>query len=144
MSNLKAILATTISRIMTDMFFLFADEEPSSMAANTDWFEMSLTAPDGSMVHFCFRFDPELGKTMTENFIGVERPEISTEMATGTMQEFVNMVVGNIVNEVEGGEHYIMGLPQRIESRPEWTSPEPVVRLFFEEKGLEVWMEENQ
>lgn len=144
MNSIQKTLETVTSRILTDMYFLFTDEDmPPGQSVPSEGalgFAMSLGEPQGTELQFYFLFSGGLAQEMAENFVGTDRESSIEEQIPGTLQECVNMVVGNLLNELDPDGQFRMGLPRKVEERPAWVSGEPSIRLSYSGNPLHIWM----
>lgn len=142
MEGLVPILERAIFKILTEMYFLIPDVDlPAGVAGGFSGpgYTLSLGRRGGESIRFFFLFDPVLGKSMTADFMGLNQSDVTEEMVEGTLRECVNMIVGNLLNEIDSDGSLIMGLPEKCPKRPDWVPPHPDVRLFFDSRAIEGW-----
>ena len=142
-STLMPILENAISKVMSEMFFLFPDYDEGLEEKRTGpeiCYRLKLEAQGQEAVVFFFSFEQALANLMTTNFLGVDVPEQQEEMVLGTVQEAVNMFVGNVLNQMDATGNYGMGLPERIAvgDLPGGRAADLVNR--FEGTGLQAWI----
>ncbi len=107
MKNIKT-LEKLIFEILSDMFFVFPEDEEPEMPEEVYEGVISINGNTSMYLHFFIA--PELAKVMAENFIGEEM--ISEEDILETVKEFVNMVAGNYIGIIDPEGKRELGLPK--------------------------------
>ncbi len=101
-------LEKQIFNILSEMFFLFPEDETPSLPK--ELYEGSISISNGSPIHLHFFIGADLAKVMAENFIGED--EITERDIVETIKEFVNMVVGNYISDIDPEGMMELGIPQ--------------------------------
>ncbi len=142
-STLMPILENAISKVMSEMFFLFPDYDEGLEEKKPGpeiCYRLKLGAPGQDPVIFFFSFEQALANLMTTNFLGVDVPEQQEEMVLGTVQEAVNMFVGNVLNQMDTTGDYVMGLPELITTEGLPAGRPADLSNRFEGAGLQAWI----
>ncbi len=119
--SLKEAMTTSISEVLETMFFMSLEfdytgnmkecieaSDESLMATRLDfngplkgWFNFAI--PD-SIIH-----------TFAENFMGIEKDQVTAEFKEGTIKELTNMIAGNTFSCLDPESVYNLGIPEVVD-----------------------------
>lgn len=139
-------LKRVIFKIMSEMYFLFPDEEDvplpdDAYTAGSYVYQLNLQK-QGSLTVLFFRFDNRLAQKMCEYFLGINREEVTPESIQGTIGECVNMVVGNLLNEIDDRAEINMGVPRLLDCWPAGLTGAVELEMSFEGYPFKVLIQE--
>lgn len=111
MNPTLTMLRNVIFEIFGDMFFLFPEEYDEEVTLPRNWIKYGIRITRGkkkTLFINCY-FTPKQAAVMAENFLGMEKEDISDVIIGETIKEAVNVISGNLLNKL--GEEYHMGIP---------------------------------
>ncbi len=123
MMDLKLKMTTSISEVLETMFYMALEfeefEDIQNCNLNNEG-ELSICKLDftGNLTgHFIIFVPEDLLTSMTADFMGEDKDDITKDFTDGTIKEIVNMVGGNMFAALNNEAEFRLGIPEMIENK---------------------------
>ncbi len=123
MKDLKQKMTTSISEVLETMFFMALEFEEcedireSNISAESNVRVCKLDFSGKLNGHFLIFIPEDLLISMTSDFTGEDREDITQEYTDGTIKEVINMVGGNMFAALDNQSAFKLGIPEIIEDK---------------------------
>jgi len=141
MREMIQILKDTISKVLEEMFFLITEENAGSSPIKELWY-LDLARNDRLFCRINFVLDESLIMVMCENFLSKSLTDISEDEKESVGREFVNMVVGNMLEKIDPENEIKMGFPE--EGKLSEMNDVPDIEMSFNSGMLRVYLDYEQ
>ena len=145
--DLRQHVRQTVVDVLGTMFFTFPEPmeppPPEPEWGESSVFINSTIAHTGQIqARYNFYFPERLARTITQNFLGVEANEVTSQQVLDTMAEIANMIAGSLLGRIDPDGASKLSIPAACELpgfTPASVAAAPGVCVFQCDEGV-LWL----
>lgn len=131
-STLKA----TLSEVLANLAFMFADDEAPDMPEPGPWLETSIGYEGPQCGTLRFACSRTFAVELAANLLGTEVDDEASAKAADAAKEFVNVICGQLITRVFGsGDVYNLTIPETVEREQPFADALPAIESSLSVDG---------
>ncbi|MBN1828936.1 MAG: chemotaxis protein CheX [Deltaproteobacteria bacterium] len=131
--TMREKVKNSTSEVFEKMFYLYIEENEETVQPFVIASSIRFAGPWAGSV--TMQFTDDLIQAMVRNMLGIEDGAVGQQERADCAREAVNMVCGNFLANLEGTDHFDLGIPQIVPQPDERSALTATERLFFKTDG---------